>query len=124
MTYQIWAGTWGVPIGAEGEDDDSDGLLNLYEYALGGNPTNGFVESGVAPSVEVQPGSLILVHGQRNDDSSLVYYLETNADLLTDGWNNGGYTVLGTNLTEGAIDYVTNSIPTSDPQKFIRLIVE
>jgi hypothetical protein len=37
---------------------------------------------------------------------------------------NAGYAVVATNVTEDTFDFVTNSIPTTAPQTFIRLIIE
>jgi hypothetical protein len=104
-------------------DFDNDGLINLYEYGLGGNPTNGFVD-GEIPTFGTAAGMLEYIHAQRTDDASLSYYLELTGDLVFPGWTNAGYTVTGTNITVGTFDYVTNQIPTTDPKKFIRLIIE
>jgi hypothetical protein len=39
-------------------------------------------------------------------------------------WTNMGYTVTGTDSTGGLFDQVTNSVPTTETKKFIRLTVE
>ena len=44
--YDLWANGYG--IGAGTNDFDSDGLNNLYEYGLDGNPTNG-LDRGTLP---------------------------------------------------------------------------
>mgnify|MGYP003573480102 FL=1 len=111
----------------EGEqgDDDDDGLINLYEYGLGGDPTNGFVDGNI-PSFGNIDGSMLYIHAQRNDDTNLVYYLETDTDLVSAPiWTNSGYIVTGTNTSlVGDFDEVTNSIPTTAAQQFIQLIIE
>ncbi|VGO12003.1 hypothetical protein PDESU_00551 [Pontiella desulfatans] len=123
-SYASWASDWGVDIGAESEDYDHDGLINLYEYGLGGNPTNGFV-NGNLPTFGKDGADFGYVYAQRSDDPTLTYYLGTDDDLVAEpGWTNSGYTVEGTNVTGGTFDEVTNSIPTADPQKFIRLFIE
>jgi hypothetical protein len=122
--YDSWAA--GYPTMTNGSpqvDFDNDGLINLYEYGLGGNPTNGFVD-GEIPTFGTAAGMLEYIHAQRTDDASLSYYLELTGDLVFPGWTNAGYTVTGTNITVGTFDYVTNQIPTTDPKKFIRLIIE
>ena len=66
------------------------------------------------------------VYAQRNDDADLIYTVQTR-DMFTAGvsWTNEGYTVvLATNITGGVYDYVTNSVPTTDPVKFIRVKIE
>ncbi len=121
--YSTWAATWGVPLGAEGDDYDNDGLINLHEYGLGGNPTNGFVDGNI-PALTKVGGDMHYVHAQRTDDLSLTYYLELAADLNFGAWTNDGYTVSATNVTGGLFDYVTNTIPIDINHKFIRLIIE
>jgi hypothetical protein len=122
-SYASWSNQWGVAIGTEEEDYDNDGLINLYEYGLGGNPTNGFV-NGRIPTFSKDGAVFEYVHARRTDDPTLMYYLETTESLLPASWTNDGYTVVGTNVTGGTFDYVTNSIPTIDDQSFIKLIIE
>jgi hypothetical protein len=122
-SYAAWAAGWGVPIGAETEDYDNDGLLNLYEYGLGGNPTNGFV-NGNLPSFGPSGSGFEYVHARRTDDPALLYYLETTESLLPAGWTNDGYTAAATNITGGTFDYVTNTVPAVKEATFIRLQIE
>lgn len=69
---------------------------------------------------------LAYIHLQRNDDTNLVYSLETRTNLVSGIWTNLGYTVIGTNLMGGRLfcDEITNIIPTTALQSFIRLKVE
>jgi hypothetical protein len=122
--YAGWSNTYSLVYGDQGDDDD-DGLINLYEYGLGGDPTNGFVDGNI-PTFGENGGSMLYIHAQRNDDTNLVYYLETDTDLVSDPvWTNSGYTVTGTNTTLGGdFDEVTNSIPTLKDQTFIKLVIE
>ncbi|MDF7824523.1 hypothetical protein P4B35_10905 [Pontiellaceae bacterium B12227] len=117
-----WAEGWGVDIGAEDHDYDEDGLPNLYEYGLGGNPTNGFVD-GYRPILE-NNGGLSYTYPQRNDDDSLAYSLSFTDDLVDGVWTTGVYTATGTNDTIGDFDFISNSIPVDENQKFIRLQIE
>ena len=39
--FDTWATSNGVPTGSEAVDSDSGGQINLYEFGLGGTPTNG-----------------------------------------------------------------------------------
>jgi hypothetical protein len=126
--YAVWASSYELVYGPDG-DDDLDGLVNLYEYALGLDPTNtvdpNAVADGALPTFGNGSGGMEYIHAQRKGDSSLTYYLELDGDLVNaPGWTNVGYTVTGTNVTEGTFDYVTNAIPTTDARKFIRLVVE
>lgn len=122
--YAAWSNDYSLVEGELG-DDDNDGLINLYEYGLGGDPTNGFVDGNI-PTFGQDGGGMLYIHAQRNDDTNLVYYLETDTDLIAaPSWTNSGYTVTGTNtMLGGDFDEVTNSVPTTDPNRFIRLIIE
>ncbi len=93
------------------------------EYALGGDPTDGILD-GEIPTTTMLGATMEYVYDMRTDDSSLTYYLELTDNLVIGTWTNMGYTVTGTNVSGGLFDQVTNSVPTTDPQKFIRLTVE
>jgi hypothetical protein len=126
--FATWATGWGVDIGASTNDYDGDGLNNLYEYGLGGNPTNA-LDRGTSPVSGIENVGGInyfgFVHPQLADpDSGLSYSLEVTTDLVTGTWTNAGYQVYGTNVTGGDLDFVTNVTDTVDSQKFIRLIIE
>ena len=127
--YEAWAAGWGVGIGAETEDPDNDGLSNLYEFGLDGDPTNEF-DQGTSPIfgvVEVDGTNIFsYIHPQRSDpDSGLAYSLALATDLVAADWvTNTGYIVTGTNDTDGTLDFVTNATDMVASQKFIRLIVE
>jgi hypothetical protein len=122
--YGAWAATWGVDIGAEGEDFDNDELINLYEYGLGGDPTDP-LDQGVAPELVFEVGAVNYIHPQLSDtNSGLSYFIELNSDLIVGTWSNMGYTITGTNVTGGDLDFVTNSTGAAEDQKFIRLMIE
>lgn len=121
--FDTWSGTWGVNIGAATNDYDGDLVSNFAEYAFGGNPTNA-LDSGVAPELETDGSGLVYVFPQRSDDATLAYSVETTDDLVSGVWTNAGTTVIDTNVTGNTLDYVTNSVSTTDPQLFIRLEVQ
>ena len=123
--FELWTGLFGLSgtNALSGADPDNDRLSNLYEYGLGGDPTNPAVK-GIAPTF-AQHGSnaFYYTYPSRTDDPSLLYWLELNNDLVEGTWTNSGYTVVGTNDTGGTSDYITNSIPVINSQLFIRLKV-
>lgn len=121
--FSAWAGEWSEAIGGLSDDADGDGLPNLYEYALGGDPTDG-QNTGETPLLILRDRALEYIHVRCRDDTNIIYRLETASDLLSGTWTNIGYSVTGTNVTGGAYDYVTNTISTSPPRLFIRLNVE
>lgn len=126
--YDAWAEGWDANLGAATDDYDGDGLNNLGEYGLGGDPTDGS-DRGIAPGVGVETVDgtdwFGYVYPQRADlDSGLSYRLELCTNLVYGAWTNTGYAVLGTNITGGEFDYVTNVTDMVSSEKFIRLIVE
>jgi hypothetical protein len=112
----------------EGTDVEPDGLDNLQEYALGGNPTNDDA-SAILPDGYVAEDAgtdyLYYVHNERTDDSALVYTVGTKTNLVTD-------TVLNTNDVSyvnesGEVDSiksVTNRTAATEAAKFIQLEVQ
>ena len=119
--YELWASTNGV--GAATNDFDSDGLNNLYEYGLAGNPTNA-LDRGALPMFSRFGNGFIYVHPKRSNDTNITYTVETRTNLTSGSWTNDGCTVTGTNVTGGTLDFVTNDIDTVQNAKFIRLKIE
>jgi len=113
------------------DDPDGDEVNNLYEYALGGIPTNG-TDRGIASEYGiVEDGGTTYfeyIHVQRDDagQRGLIYYLLTDDDLvLSPGWTQGAY-VVGTNTGYGVagFDSVINRVPATEGQRFFKLEVE
>ena len=125
--YAAWSNAYGLAQGPGG-DDDGDGLSNLYEYGLNGNPTNA-ADTGIPPTYGLDAAGptnwFQYVHPMRNTDSGLAYFLEVSDDLVAGGWTNAYYEVAGTGATAYAeFDAVTNLVPTENDQRFIRLVIE
>ncbi len=126
--YAKFAEDYNLLLGPEG-DDDSDGYANLYEYGVGGNPTNP-ADTGlpILWSAVASGGTnwFNYIHPAiTNADSGIAYSLELRNNLVYGGWTNVGYTVYGTNITGGAFNYVTNRISTAtEDQQFIRLKIQ
>ena len=126
-SYEAWVTDYpamsGSPDADPDHDFDGDGWDNLMEYALDGNPVNGFIDGNVPTYVNA--GSTVdYVFAMRKDDASLRYWLEVSDDLVFPSWTNVGYAVIGTNVTDGLFNFVSNSVPVDNAMKFIRLVVE
>lgn len=124
--YDLWVENAGLTAGVNDgltDNPDGDALNNLYEYGLGGNPLDD-TDIGQEVTFTNDDGTMVFVHVQRSDDNSLSYWLETCEDLVAGTWTNAGYSVVGTNVTGHTFNYVTNTVPTVDGQKFIRLVIE
>ncbi|VGO12824.1 hypothetical protein PDESU_01378 [Pontiella desulfatans] len=123
-SYATWADSF-MPdvIGTETNDYDSDGFDNLYEYGLNGDPTidDG---GGTAPVFTFNGTGFDYIHLLRNDDSNLVYKVQTRQSLTIGKWLDTGFTIVGTNLTGTAYDEVTNTVDAVVNEKFIRLEIE
>lgn len=111
------------------DNPDNDSLNNLYEWALGGDPTNG-ADIGHVPVYGIleDGGSTWLeyTYAKRNDAASLglTYHLEQTTDLV-DSWVDGNYDVVDTGVLDGEFDAVTNRVSTEvESEQFLRLIVE
>jgi hypothetical protein len=120
--FDVWADNYGgiAVIGPETNDYDGDLYDNLYEYALNGDPTDPSIR-GTQPAFTYAGGGFDYVYVRRSDDLNLSYIVQTCPNLIAGAWTNTGYTVTGTNITGGTYDEVTNSVPTIEPQTYIRL---
>jgi hypothetical protein len=122
--YDLWATTWGTnDIGSATNNFDLDDLNNLYEYGLNGDPTDS-LDLGTLPMLSKSGDRFVYVHPKRSDDDSLIYTVETTTNLAAGIWTTQGYTVSGTNVTGGILNYVTNAMDTVRNINFIRLRIE
>ena len=71
--------------GADGNDFDKDGLVNLIEYALGTNPTLAG-SSGQLPTPELSGGNLTLTITQPTGVTGITYGAEYSTNLNPTGW--------------------------------------
>lgn len=126
--YDSWIKGFGLATNDYGRslDPDEDGFDNLSEYGLNGDP-NDIGNTGTSPTYGTSSGGVfIYVHPKRADfGNGLVYHLELTDDLVFTPWINSGYTVMGTDVTGGILDFVTNEVSTATKdEQFIRLIIE
>ncbi|MDF7826549.1 hypothetical protein P4B35_21135 [Pontiellaceae bacterium B12227] len=125
--YDSWAADYELSESGLMDDPDDDGLDNLSEYALGGDPTNdndaailptfGMTESGGSNWFE-------FVYRKRTDADAvgLDYYLELSTNLFSGTWTNEGYLVTEPGGDHAVFEIITNRIP-AEPftELFIRL---
>ena len=130
QNYLLWAGTYGLTdtntTAAMDYDVEPDGMDNLLEYALGGNPVTN-------DAAAVQPVDIFLdgdtwqyVYKRYRDAAArqLAYDLLTKGDLIGGSWvSSGGMYETGTNTTDSTFDVVTNTISGLADGMFIKLEV-
>jgi len=127
-SYGAWSNQYQLVLGPEG-DDDLDGVSNIDEYALGGNPTND-LDTGTAPQYGFtdQDGTnwFTYVHPERTaSDSGLRYIAESTDNLVSNVWTTVGTVDTAVNSLAPGLNLVTNKIPTLGKlQQFIRLRIE
>ncbi|NBV97093.1 MAG: hypothetical protein EBT30_06030 [Verrucomicrobia bacterium] len=92
--FQSWGSAYGLSgTSAEaGADPDGDGLVNLAEYALGGNPTN--AAGGLGPTVSTTNTNgtnwLRFAYRARTNDGGLVIQPEFKVSLTETNWSTNG----------------------------------
>ena len=122
--YDDWAAEYGV--GASTNNPDGDALNNLYEFGLGGDPTNSAV-LGMDSYMVNGSGYIDYVHVRRvAATNEISYALALTDNLVIGSWTtNTGYTVVGYGPVVGDFDTVTNRIDTTGKTaEFIDLVIE
>lgn len=124
--YAAYSNDYGLVTGPY-EDQDDDGMNNLYEFGLNGDPTNQAV-TGTAPEfqvLETGEGTVVEYVHLKRLNSGLDYYLEITPSLNPASWDNSGYTAVESSDRGDGFSVVTNTVSTEilDAQ-FIRLIIE
>lgn len=74
-------------------------------------------------AVPARPATVSLA-GQRKKRIIFNYMVETKTNLIDGSWSLGPSMSVETNATGAVINNVTNSIPTDEANKFIRLEIE
>lgn len=119
--YEQWARDMGIGQNAPVMGDyDGDGLSNLCEYALGGNPKDAR-DQGMRPATSLSGGAISFIYPQRVDADGLTYTVQTSIDLKPDSWTATRYTPSHTDVTGGTHDMVTVDVDTNEEKLFIRL---
>ncbi|RKX35954.1 MAG: hypothetical protein DRP64_19035, partial [Verrucomicrobia bacterium] len=128
--YVAWAAGFGLDTNNTGDmafDFEPDGMVNLAEYALGGNPTNDDAAS-ILPTfgiTDLGGGSngMEYIYNRRLDAAlrGLTYGLNESTNLLSE-WNyaSNAYET-GSAEIDSSFESVTNSVPVATDQGFIEL---
>ncbi|MFT5107784.1 MAG: hypothetical protein ACI9UA_003418 [Pseudoalteromonas tetraodonis] len=116
LDYQNWSAIFGV--GAESGDDDSDGLPNLVEFALGLNPL--VSDLGAFPDVVIDAGELTMTYSKNLLLSGISYSVEYSTDLIL--WTTASESLVS---SSNFAELRKANVPVStDKQLFMRFTVE
>jgi autotransporter-associated beta strand protein len=125
--YSTWSGR-GIHdlAGGPSDDDDNDGIANVLEYVLGGNPRA--ASSGILPTATESSGNLVFTfRRQQSTTADTTQVFQHGADLS--GWTDvpvvsGGIVVIQPNIPHAGTDTVTITVPeATEPRIFGRLKV-
>jgi hypothetical protein len=122
--YEQWAAGYSLSQGKTGDDDD-DGLSNICEYGLGGNPTNR-ADRGHLPTFGNASSWFEYVHAERSSaNRGVSYAVEVSTNLVLGGWTTSGVETVGIGVLDADFNSVTSRISTDVRSgQFIRLIIE
>lgn len=121
LTYETWIADYNLTgddalRSADIENGGvGDGMDNLLEYVLGGNPTNDDAAS-ILPTVDFDASSIEYVFRRRRDADyrGLVYDVVLNTNGLQQSWDNVGDTYeMFSGVIDDDFESVTNTIPTT-----------
>ncbi len=121
--YETWAAARNLSAAAADPyaDPDGDGMVNLFEYATGGDP----MVPGIAAVTVSQSGGALRLTYDRIADPSLTYTVET-ASSLSGPWTQliaAGNPSTGAANVEGPVT-VVDSVPLdAQPKRLLRLRV-
>jgi hypothetical protein len=107
-------------------DPDGDGVNNLLEYALGGDPTLSDVNM-LAEQTEISAAEFVYVYNRRLDWEArgLSYAVQANTNLLSnESWTTDGVLESGFEAGPLGFESVTNTVLMDADEKFLRLQIE
>ncbi len=123
--YVTWAGVNGANAADMLDDTDFDGMSELLEYALGGNPTTNDATT-ILPVATEDGGWMYYVYNRRDDavNRGLTYSVLSTTDLIFGPITNATEFVAAA-AAEGGFESVTNRISTAtEGKQFMGLEVE
>jgi len=127
--YASWSDEYGLTGSGTNytAHTDTDGMNQLLEYGLGGNPTNDDAAAVLPITEMVEDGGtnwMEYVYRRRTDAAGrgLDYWLELCTNLTAGGWSTNGNFEVNAGPLEAGFEAVTNRISTeSETNQFIRL---
>lgn len=124
--YAVWAAGFfadGAKAGEPAEDADADGMSNLLEYALGGDPLSPADAASIAPRLVREQDRLGLAYKPAANRPDLTWDVEWSTDLVE--WEASETAILTVDTSlDGAVTAWARRTLTDTPRQFLRLRVE
>lgn len=119
--YAGWIAGYGL-AGPDAEPDydfEPDGIINMDEYAFGGDPTNPDNPDTLLPASELSGATWTYVYRRRRDAAArnLVYDLSYTNNLMLP-WADANVYETSAGDIDANFESVTNEIPAVDPEGF------
>jgi len=127
--FESWVAGYGLSGSPDADADydyDLDGLDNLAEYGLGGDPTTKDAAAIVPVAAVVNDAGtdwFYHIHNERTDDPSLTFTVQANPNLTSGTWATNGVDFVGETGESGGFKTVTNRTDIGS-EEFIRLRIE
>lgn len=112
--FDAWAAAYGLPGGTNHlfADPDGDKLVNLFEYASGGNPTN-TLDHAILPFGRLGSNGEFQYNYRRRIDAAtrgLSYDLQGTANLSAALWSTNAIVEVGSGPMNAEFESVTNEV--------------
>ncbi|QHI70772.1 hypothetical protein [Tichowtungia aerotolerans] len=125
LGFSGWIDNYSLTGGDEAADadPDGDGVVNLYEYGFGGDPTNDAV-TGTLPTFEISGSTVEIVHVERTGAiSGISYSVQQTPELVSPAWTTAGVSLIGESADVDGFKTVTNQVSADAAVKFLKVFV-
>ena len=123
--YDLWVALYPTLSNtASDHDEEPDGMDNLLEYALGGNPTNSDAASILPVSIQDE-NYLHYVYSRQNPKDPALSYTVLSTTNLVDAPMTNATIEAGVSGVSNGFERVTNAVSTAtEPQQFMQLKIQ
>ncbi|MCU0794007.1 MAG: hypothetical protein MUE42_14410 [Opitutaceae bacterium] len=109
-------------VAGDGADPDGDGLCNLLEYALGGEPRDPADAAAITPRLRHADGRLGLAYRMAEGVTGVLWAVEWSTDLVTWDDTYASFEATQVDLTGEVVVWARRTLAT-EPRQFMRLRV-